>query len=104
LPTFFLKEKGEVALPRIKNSKGYIDDNLDKRDLVFDEDASPNTFYKGGSVGNSLPESTSSNNNNHKKSRGKQGSELPPYGEARGRSGLNPNYNDSVVSNGGNGR
>jgi hypothetical protein len=40
LPTFFLKEKGEVALPRIKNSKGYIEENQEKRDLVFDDDPS----------------------------------------------------------------
>jgi hypothetical protein len=38
LPAFFIKEKGEVALPKIKNSKGYIEENLDKRDIAFEED------------------------------------------------------------------
>lgn len=38
LPPFFIKEK-EVHLPKIRNAQALVDAELDKRDIVFDEEA-----------------------------------------------------------------
>ena len=37
LPAFFIKEK-EVHLPKIKNSSALVQNELDKRDIVFDDE------------------------------------------------------------------
>lgn len=37
LPAFYVKEK-EVNLPKIKNSKGFIESEQNKRDIIFDDD------------------------------------------------------------------
>lgn len=36
LPPFYLKDK-EVNLPKLKNNKQFIAENLDKRDIVFED-------------------------------------------------------------------
>ena len=37
LPAFFIKEK-EVTLPKIKNSKAFVEGEQEKRDVIFDDD------------------------------------------------------------------
>lgn len=37
LPFFFIKDK-EVNLPKIKNAKALVENELEKRDIVFEED------------------------------------------------------------------
>lgn len=39
IPAFIVKEK-EVNLPKLRNNKQFIQENLDKRDIVFEEDDS----------------------------------------------------------------
>jgi hypothetical protein len=53
LPAFYLKGK-ELALPKIKNAKALVEEELDKRDLEFGE-AQPsmrNSHYLGSDARN----------------------------------------------------
>jgi hypothetical protein len=37
LPQFFIRER-EVNLPKIRNAKALVESELEKRDIVFEED------------------------------------------------------------------
>ena len=38
VPAFYVKER-EVVLPRIRNAQAFVQDQLDKRELVFEDEA-----------------------------------------------------------------
>ena len=44
IPPFFLKNK-EINLPKIKNAKALVEEELDKRDMEFGEDVSQRNSY-----------------------------------------------------------